>query len=53
MKTNERVFNVGYVNPTCQIVEVTQEGILCSSVGEDMDFNSTLDGYVQKEDTYW
>ena len=54
MKINDRIFNGGgYINPSCQIIEVTQEGILCSSVGEDMDFNSTLDGYVQKDETYW
>ena len=41
-----------YVNPVCQVVEVSAEGLLCTS-GVDQDFNSTLDGYVQKEETYW
>lgn len=43
---------IDYVNPSCKIVEVAAEGLLCTS-GVDKDFNSTLDGYVQKEETYW
>ena len=48
-----KFYNAGvYVNPVCQVVEVSAEGLLCTS-GVDKDFNSTLDGYVQKEETYW
>ena len=52
MKTMNFYGGQGYVNPACHIVEVTAEGLLCTS-GVDEDFNSTLDGYVQKDETYW
>ena len=42
----------GYVNPACHIVEVSSGGVLCTS-DVDANYNSTLDGYVQKEETYW
>lgn len=52
MKT-EKFKNGGcYVSPACHIVEVAAEGLLCTS-GIDKDYNATLDGYVQKDETYW
>ena len=43
---------LGYASPDCEIHIIKSEGVLCGS-GDDMEFNSTLDGYVQKDETYW
>lgn len=42
----------GYRTPLCQIVEVSQEGMLCTST-EEKEYNSTLDDYVIKDESYW
>ena len=41
----------GYRAPLCQIVEVSQEGMLCTST--EKEYNSTLDDYVIKDESYW
>jgi hypothetical protein len=41
----------GYRTPLCQIVEVSQEGMLCTST--EKEYNSTLDDYVIKDESYW
>ena len=42
-----------YQKPICQIVEVMQEGLLCTSGTQENDYNSTLDDYVVKDESYW
>ena len=42
----------GYRTPLCQIVEVSQEGMLCTST-EEKEYNSILDDYVIKDESYW
>ena len=52
MKTiNKRA--AGYQQPLCQVVEVMQEGLLCASGLAESDFNSTIDDYVVKDESYW
>ena len=41
----------GYQKPLCLIVEVSQEGLLCTST--EKGYNSTLDDYVIKDESYW
>ena len=43
----------GYSRPLCQIVEVSQEGVLCESGGKESEYNSTLDTYNVSEESYW
>lgn len=52
MKTNFHKA-VGYQKPLCQVVEVTQEGLLCASGVIESDYNSTIDDYVIKDESYW
>ena len=52
MKTINRQA-VGYQKPLCQCVEVMQEGLLCTSSVTESDFNSTIDDYVVKDESYW
>ena len=52
MKTMKFYNGDSYVNPACHIVEVSAEGLLCTSTAEE-DFNSVLDPYIQKDETYW
>ena len=41
----------GYQKPLCLIVEVSQEGLLCSSL--EKEYNATLDSYKLNEESYW
>ena len=49
MKSIKNVKGGGYVNPACLLVEVTAEGMLCTSGVVENEFNSTLDNYVVKD----
>ena len=42
-----------YQKPLCQCVEVEQEGLLCTSNVAEDEFNSTIDDYVIKDESYW
>ena len=53
MNTKNFYSGEGYVNPACHVVEVTAEGLLCTSGVSENEFNSTLDSYNQNVETYW